>query len=328
MIRVGIVGSDGYAVGELYHLLIQHPDVKLELVYSPRRKGLRVSDIFNALHNQKSLTFTDEAEFGHLDLLFICLPSGRSEAFLKEHDLPAHLKIIDFSREHRHHHTSDDSSQGFVYGLPEAYRRDITRSTKVALPGSFAMAVELPLIPLAKHMLLNSELHVSSIAGKTESFARPHPDQGLSYDVLFDAFQVTQPFGHSHEHEIRETLRDLQKSFKQEISMIPLKGSFNRGLYTTIYMDSPFDLSMIRQLYESYFEDHSFVRLVDEYPDVRDTINTNAVTIHLSKHRGKLLITSAMDNLMKGAAGNAIHNMNLMCALVETTGLKIKASIF
>lgn len=325
MIKVGIVGSEGYAVGELYSLLIHHPDVQLDMLYSPSRAGMPVQEIFKDLHDLRSLTFTDEADFTGLDVLFLCLASGASEAFLEQHHIPDGLKIIDFSREHRH---PEQNEHHYIYGLPEAYRRQLTETDRAAVPGSFAIAVETPLIPLAKHMLLNSELHAYSVAGKTEPFARPKANKGLSYDVIFDTFQVNQPLGHSHIEEIKATLTDLQKSFKQELNLIPLLGSFNRGLYTTTYMDTPMELEQVREIYEHYFEDHSFVRIVDDYPDVRDAINTNNVLIHLSKHANKLLIVSTMDNLMKGAAGNAIHIMNLMCSLVETTGLQIKPSVF
>lgn len=325
MIKVGIVGSEGYAVGELYSLLIHHPDVKLEIIYSPSRQGMCVQEVFNDLHGMRSLTFSADPDFDGLDVLFLCIASGSSKAFLEGHPIPDSVKIIDFSREHRHTDQADDA---YVYGLPEAYRRDLTQTTRAAVPGSFAIAVETPLIPLAKHMLLNSELHAYSVAGKTETFSRSKPDKGLDYDVIFDTFQVNQPLGHSHVSEIKTTLADLQKSFKQEVNLIPLRGGFNRGLYTTTYMDTSLELGQIREIYENYFEDHSFVRLVDRYPDVRDATNTNNVLIHLSKHQNKLLIVSTMDNLMKGAAGNAVHIMNLMCSLVETTGLQIKPSVF
>lgn len=326
MINVGIVGSEGYVVGELYSLLIYHPDVNLRMIYAPMRKGIEVAELFNDLHSVRSLTFTDEANFEDLDLLFICLPSGLSRTFMNEHTLPDHLKVIDFSQEHRHNVT--EGSSAYVYGLPEAYRRGIIDATRVAVPGSYAIAVETPLIPMAKHLMLNSDLHINSVAGKTESFARPDKERSLTYDVIFDIFQVNKPFYHHHQEEILLTLQDLQKSFNQEVNLIPMRGGFNRGIYTTTYMNSGVDLAVLRELYEEYFESHSFVRIVDHAPDVRDTLNTNCIQIHLSKHNDKLLITSTMDNLLKGAAGNAVHIMNLMFDLVETTGLQIKPAIF
>lgn len=325
MINVGIVGSEGYVVGELYSLLIHHPDVDLRMIYAPMRKGMEVSELFNDLHSLRSLTFTNEADFEDLDLLFICLPSGLSRTFMNEHALPPRLKVIDFSQEHRH--TSGDS-EVYVYGFPEAYRRAIINATRVAVPGSYAIAVETPLVPLAKNLMLNSDLHVNAVAGKTEAFARPDRERGLTYDVIFDIFQVNKPFGHHHQEEIRTTLQGIQKSFDREVNLIPMRGGFNRGIYTSVYMNNSIELAVLREMYEEYFADHSFVRIVDNYPDVRDTLNTNCIQIHLSKHNDKLLIVSTMDNLLKGAAGNAVHIMNLMFDLVETTGLQMKPSIF
>ena len=323
MIHVGIVGSEGYAVGELYSVLVNHPDVLLEKVYAPNRRGMKVSELYNDLRDYKSLTFTDEDDFSGLDLLFICLPTGQSERFQKEYHLPPELKLIDFSHEHRL-----AKSDGYVYGLPEAYRDEIVEAQKVSVPGSLAMAIELPLIPLAKNMLLNHPLHIHSVAGKTEAFARPTPDTNLSYEVIFDNFHVFNPFSHAHEEEIRIILQDLQKSFKQELNLIPMRGNFNRGIYTTSYINCNMELSLIRQTYKDYFRDHPFVKIVDQYPDVRDTTNTNALLIHLSKHADRLLVVSTMDNLMKGAAGNAVQIMNLMFGLVETTGLQVKPYVF
>ena len=323
MIQVGIVGSEGYAVGELYSLLAGHPDVVLAKVYAPSRRGLRVSELYNDLRDYKSLTFSDDDDFSGLDLLFICLPTGQSERFQKEVRLPSDLKLIDFAHEHR---LAKD--QGYVYGLPEAYTPEIAAASKVSVPGSLAMAIELPLIPLARNLVLNHPLHINTVAGKTEGFARPTPDTRLSYEVIFDNFHVFQPFSHAHEEEIRTVLSDLQRSFKQELNLIPMRGNFNRGIYTTTYLNTHIELSVIRGMYEEYFEDKPFIKIVDEYPDVRDTVNTNALLIHLSKHGERLLVTSTMDNLMKGAAGNAVQIMNIMFGLVETTGLQVKPSVF
>lgn len=323
MINVGIVGSEGYAVAELYSLLVNHPDVILEKVYAPNRRGTKVTDLYNDLRDYKSLTFTDEDDFTGLDVLFMCLPTGQSERFQKEYHLPPDLKLIDFSHEHRL-----AKGDGYVYGLPEAYSEEILVAQKVSVPGSLAIAIETPLIPLAKHMMLNQPLHINSVAGKTEGFARPTPDTSLSYEVIFDNFHVFNPFSHAHEEEIQTVLADLQKSFRQELNLIPMRGNFNRGVYTTTYMNTTIELPVIREMYEDYFADKPFVKIVDEYPDVRETVNTNTLLIHISKHRDHLLLVSTMDNLMKGAAGNAIHIMNIMSGLVETTGLQIKPSVF
>ncbi|MDD7438168.1 MAG: hypothetical protein PUK66_04930 [Bacteroidales bacterium] len=325
MYKVGIVGSEGYAVGELYNLLINHPDVHVEMIYSPLRAGMSVAELFNDLNSMRVLHFTDRLELEGLDVLFLCLQSAASREFLHLFDIPEGLKIIDFSQEFRH---TKFEETGFVYGLSEGNRRAIINATRVSVPGAFAAAIQTPLMPLAKHLLLNSEIHVTAVAGKTEALARPKPEVGITYDMLFDNFHVFRPLEHHHIGEVRRTLREFQNSFDSEIILIPMRGNFTRGVYTTMYLDCPLEIEEIRKLYEEYFDDHSFVHLVDEYPDVRDTVNTNELHIHLSKHGNRLLIVSTMDNLMKGAAGSAIHIMNLMLKLVETTGLNVKPSVF
>lgn len=325
-IKVGIVGSEGYVVRELYHLLKQHPDVRLTLCYAPSKAGQSVNDIFLDHFSERELFFTDEADFGELDLLFLCQQSGLSRDFLTRHNIPDDLNIIDFSKEFRH---ADPDETGFVYGLPEVNRRALTQTKRATVPGSFAMATEIPLIPLAKHLLLNNSVHSFSVAGKTEVFSRPEPTRAaITYDMLFDSFQAHMPLHHPHAEEVRTTLRKVQSSFDADINMVPIRGAFNRGMYTTTYMKTRVDVEQIRALYKEYFHDHSFIRIVDRYPDVRDTINTNAMNIHLSEHEGRLLIVSSMDNLMKGGAGTAVHIMNLMFGLVETTGLSVKPSLF
>ncbi len=325
MYKVGIVGSEGYAVGELYNLLINHPDVHLEMIYSPKRAGMSVAELFNDLNSMRTLYFTDTLELDGLDVLFLCLQSADSRTFLETFSIPETVKVIDFSQEFRH--TSIEET-GFVYGLPEANRRALTKAAKASVPGAFASAIETPLIPLAKHLLLNSDIHVTAVAGRTESLARPMPATGISYELLFDNFHVYRPLEHHHVAEVKRTLKEIQNSFDSEIILLPMRGNFNRGVYTAQYLDCPLEVEELKDMYESYFEDHSFVHLVDKYPDVRDTTNTNDLHIHLSKHGKRLLIVSTMDNLMRGAAGTAIHIMNLMMGLVETTGLTIKPSVF
>lgn len=325
MYKVGIVGSEGYTVGELYSLIINHPDVHLEMIYAPNRKGSNVSDLFHGLGNMRDLIFTDEPRLDELDVLFLCLQSAASREFLESHILPEKLKVIDFSQEYRH---TDKEENGFVYGCCEANRKELNFANRASVPGSFATAIQVPLIPLAKHLLLNSPIHIYSISGKTEAFARPTPESGTTYDMLFDNFHVHRPLEHHHVAEVRRTLQNIQSSFDEEIILIPMRGNFPRGLYTTTYFDTPLDIETIQAMYQEYFEDHSFVRLVDSYPDVRDTVNTNEIHIHLSKHGGRLLIVSTCDNLLKGAAGNALHIMNLMLGLVENVGLNVKPTVF
>lgn len=322
MINVGIVGSEGYTVAELYSLVIQHPDVDLKMIYSPWRTGMNVSELYHDLHSMRTLRFTDQPDFEGLDVLFICLPSGMSRTFMEKQTLPEGIRIIDFGHEHRHNSEADKT---FVYGLVEAYMDQIVDAQYVSVPGSFAEAVELPLLPLARKGLLRSDLHIHCVSGKTQAFARPEKDKGLSYEAIFDQLHVYSPFSHHQQDEIHRTLSDLQPGgFEQKINMIPMRGGFNRGMYSTIYMDSDLTIEDAEDLYQQYFGPSAFVYMTDEYPDVRDTQSTNNALIHLKKLDDKLLIVSSMDNLMKGAAGTAIHIMNVMFHLVETTGLELK----
>lgn len=322
MINVGIVGSEGYTVAELYSLVIKHPDVDLKMIYSPWRNGMNVSELYHDLHSMRTLRFTDEADFEGLDVLFICLPSGMSESFLASHPLPGGVRVIDFGHEHRH---TSEADRTFVYGLVEAYKERIVEAQYVSVPGSFAEAVELPLLPLARRGLLRSDLHIHCVSGKTQAFARPEKNKGLSYEAIFDQMHVYSPFSHHQQEEIYRTLSDLQEGgFHSEINMIPMRGGFNRGIYSTIYMDSSLSAEEAERMYDDFFGPSAFVYMTDDYPDVRDTQNTNNTLIHLTKHDDKLLIVSSMDNLMKGAAGTAIHILNIMFHLVETTGLELK----
>lgn len=327
MIKVGIVGSEGYALGELVSLLINHPDVILERVYSPERKGVRISDLHPGLFGERAIEFSDEDKFDDLDVLFLCVASGESSRFLQEHTLPESLRIIDFTVDHRHPILSGDTGE-FVYGLSEGYRRQICHARKVSVPGCFALSIELALLPLAKHLLLTHDIHISSVSGRTETMARPRGFSHAAYDTFFDNFSVYKPFAHPQLQEVIEVLCDVQKSFCKKVHFVPMRGNFNRGIYTSLYTKCMVDLDTLHELYEEYYEDHSFVHLVSRYPDVRDTVNTNHALIHLSRHEDMLMVVCTLDNLMKGAAGTAVHLMNLMTGLVENTGLRIKSSAY
>lgn len=326
MIHVGIIGSEGYAVGELVSLLINHPDAVLERVYAPERAGLKVSDLHPGLFGERPIDFTAEEHFDDLDVLFLCVPSGEARKFLQTHKLPETLKIIDFTGDHRQ--WGQNSDMDFVYGLSECYRRKICHAQRVSVPGCFAVSIELALLPLAKHLLLNHDIHICSVSGRTETVARPKQMSHVTYDLFFDNFSVYKPFGHPQVEEVTQVLTDVQKSFKNKLYFVPMRGNFNRGIYTTLYLPCSVKLDTLYELYQDYYSDHAFVHLVNHYPDVRDTVNTNHALLHLSQHEEQLMVVCTLDNLMKGAAGTAVHLMNLMMGLVENTGLKIKSSAY
>ncbi len=321
MIRAGILGGEGFAAGELIRLLINHPDVELSRVQSLLHSGKLISEIHQGMEGETYLRFTHEVDFDDLDVAFFCYPHGHTSRLFAEHELPEGLKIIDLSRDFR----IEGSEHEFIYGLPELNRRRLVHgATRVANPGAFATAIELALLPLAKNLLLNSPIHITAITGFSGSAVeKSSPDQ-LAWHR--DNVSIYQPLAHQHIPEIRQTLHALQTSFDSDILFIPMRGSFARGMLATAYMDMPVSIDQLRNLYEDYYADHSFTFVIDRRPDLKDVVNTNKCLIHLEKIGGKLLVTSVIDNILKGAAGQAVHNMNLLFGLQERVGLALKSS--
>lgn len=330
MIKVGVVGSEGFTVGELIGLLINHPDVILEKVYAPEYEGILVSKLHPGLFNVREVTFTSNDDFSELEVLFVCLSSTKAKEFYRQQVLPEDLKIIDFSFELRpividgENKSSVYLNRNFVYGLPEMNRREICNALSVSVPGSFANSIILSLLPLAKSLMLTSDIHVSSIIGRTESAARPSSTD-LNYDVFSDRLKLYQPFEHRQLDEVKFGLQSCQHSFSKEISLLTMRGYFVRGTYTYSYFDTDVSIEEIKRVYKEYFDDHSFIHIVDDIPDLRQVVNTNYSLIYLKKHQKKILAVNVQDNLLKGSAGTAVHIMNLMCGLVETTGLILKS---
>lgn len=327
MIKAGIIGGAGYNAGELLRLLINHPDVEIAWVNDPEKAGIPVADIHQGLLGETYLRFTPDAPLDNIDVLFSCLPHGESRRFLEENQVPSNLKIIDLSRDFRLN--SDINSHDFVYGLPELNRKPMVRGAiHVANPGSFATAVELALLPLAKHGLLASDIHVTAVGGST--FEDVNALAQTNFSLRHDNMTLYKPFNHQQLGEIRQTLTSLQSDFDGEILMISMRGCFTRGVITVTYLDidPETDIEDIRDLYEDTYADHNFTFLSNRYPDLKDVINTNKCIIHLEKIGSRLLITSVVDNLLKGGAGTAVHNMNLLFGLSERTGLTLKPSAF
>lgn len=321
MIRAGILGGEGFAAGELIRLLINHPDVELNRVQSLLHSGKLISEIHQGMEGETYLRFTPEVDFDDLDVVFCCYPHGHTSRLFAEHELPESLKIIDLSRDFR----IEGPEHEFIYGLPELNRRRLVHGAmRVANPGAFATAIELALLPLAKNLLLNSPIHITAITGFSGSAVeKSSPDQ-LAWHR--DNVSIYQPLAHQHIPEIRQTLQALQTSFDSEIHFIPMRGSFARGMLVTAYMDMPVSIDQLRNLYEDHYADHSFTFVIDRRPDLKDVVNTNKCLIHLEKVAGKLLVTCVIDNILKGAAGQAVHNMNLLFGLQERVGLALKSS--
>lgn len=323
MIKAGIIGGAGYTAGELIRLLINHPDVQIEWINSSSNAGNRVDAVHQGLIGETDLKFISETPFEDIDVMFCCTPHGETRKFMEAHNVPENLRIIDLSTDYRH----QDGSHDFVYGLPELNRKKIVNETKhIANPGCFATCIQLALLPLAKNLLLNSDIHVHAITGSTGAGVKPGATSHFSWRN--DNVSIYKPFKHQHLDEIRQSLTQLQNSFKSELNFIPVRGCFSRGIFASVYLDCPLELDMVRKLYDDYYSDHSFTFVTDKMPDLKDVVNTNKCLLHLIKEGDKLLIISVIDNLLKGASGQAVHNMNLLFGLHERVGLALKPSAF
>ncbi len=322
MIKVGIIGGAGYTAGELLRLLVNHPDVEIVFVNSASNAGNRVADVHSGLVGDTELVFTDELPLTEIDCLFCCTAHGDTRKFIEAHTLPEELRIIDLSMDYR----IESEEHDFVYGLPELNRKRIIRARHVANPGCFATAIQLGLLPLAKNLLLNKPIHITAITGSTGAGQKPSATSHFSWRN--NNISVYKPFTHQHLPEIRQSLTQLQNSFAAELDFIPMRGDFTRGIFAAIYTDCPIDLDEIRRLYDEYYDDHSFTFVTDGELDLKQVVNTNKCLLHLEKHDDKLLVLSAIDNLLKGASGQAVHNMNLLFGLTEVAGLKLKPSAF
>lgn len=336
MIKAAIIHGAGYNAGELIRLLVNHPDVTLVSVQSDEHAGKPVTSVHHGLVGDTDLRFTPDIDYKGVDIVFSCLPNGKAAPFFEAHPFPDNLRVIDLSADFRlPANPSDipdnDAPQApadvWVYGLPELNRKPMVRGARlVANPGSFAMIIELALLPLARNLLLNSNIHITAITGSTVE--GHEPTMLTHFPRLNDNVEIYDPLTHRHLAEITQTLRAVQASFNSEIDFIPVRAGFSRGILAAIYLDCPVDTETLCKLYEDSYSDHNFTYLVDRRPDLKDVAGTNKCLIHLEKIGSKLLITAAIDNLLKGAAGTAVHNMNLLFGLSERTALNLHPTAF
>ncbi|MDO5460439.1 MAG: N-acetyl-gamma-glutamyl-phosphate reductase [Bacteroidales bacterium] len=322
MIRVGIIGGAGYTAGELIRLLLCHPEVDIKFIHSSSNAGNRITDVHAGMLGETDLVFTDEMPFEEIDLLFFCTAHGDTRKFMESHQLPDELKIIDLSMDYRIKGQDHD----FIYGLPELNRRNTCKSRYVANPGCFATCIELGLLPLAKEHLLKGDISVNAITGSTGAGVKPSATTHFSWRN--NNLSIYKPFEHQHIPEIMQSIKQLQPDFDGSVDFIPYRGDFARGIFATLVVKCDIDIETLYKLYESYYERDSFTHVVNRPLDLKQVINTNKCLIHLEKHGDKLLITSIIDNLLKGASGTAVHNMNLLFGLAETVGLQLKPSAF
>ena len=330
MIKVGILGAAGYTGGELIRLLVHHPQAEIVFAHSESNAGNKVADVHEGLYGDTDLHFTDTMPFDKADVVFFCFGHGKSEAFLKEHTLPSTIKIIDLAQDFRIASPSHD----YVYGLPEVHKQQIIHAQHVANPGCFATAIQLGLLPLAKAGLLTHDVSVNAVTGSTGAGQKPGATTHFSWRS--NNFSTYKVFSHQHLHEIRQTLTELQGHLEASIDFIPYRGDFPRGIFCTEVVR--FDgaegtpahpsAAKLTQLYRDFYADAAFTHYVDKAPDLKQVANTNKALVHIDKFGNKAVITSVIDNLLKGAVGQAVQNMNLMFGLDEKEGLLLKASAF
>lgn len=325
MIEVGIIGSAGYTAGELIRLLLNHPKTTLNFVYSTSSAGQNLSAIHQDLVGETGLKFSDKIN-PNIDVLFLCLGHGNSKTFLGKNTFSEQTKIIDLSHDFRLRASANFLAKPFVYGLPELNKNKIVTADYVANPGCFATAIQLALLPLAANNLIQSQVHINAVTGATGAGTKLSATTHFTWrDNNFSHYKA---FEHQHLGEIKESLTALQKEFDSELNFIPNRGNFSRGIFATLYLDLNENLEDIKALYSSYFQDAPFTIISENELHLKQVVNTNKCLVHLTKHNNKLLITSVIDNLLKGASGQAIQNMNLMFDLKEHEGLQLKANYF
>ena len=294
----------------------------LRVYYNNHKDGNRITDVHEGLYGETDLRFTDQLPLDAIDVLFFCTAHGDTKKFMESHNVPEDLKIIDLSMDYRI--KSDDHD--FIYGLPELNRRATCTAKHVANPGCFATCIQLGLLPLAKNLMLTGDVSVNAITGSTGAGVKPGATSHFSWRN--NNISIYKAFDHQHVPEIKQSLKQLQNSFDSEIDFIPYRGDFPRGIFATLVVKTKVALEEIVRMYEEYYAKDSFVHIVDKNIDLKQVVNTNKCLIHLEKHGDKLLIISCIDNLLKGASGQAVHNMNLMFNLEETVGLRLKPSAF
>ena len=321
MVKIGILGAAGYTGSELIRVLLNHPEAEIVFANSESNAGNLVSDVHEGLVGDCDLRFTGDYDFSNVDVVFFCFGHGKSEAFLKEHDIPERVKIIDLAQDFRIQGDHD-----YVYGLPEINKNEIIQAQHIANPGCFATAIQLALLPAAHLNLLKEDVSVNAITGSTGAGQKPGATTHFSWRT--DNLSIYKPFQHQHIAEIRQSLRQVQGYLDADIDFIPYRGNFARGIFCTAVVKTPAPIEDIIEAYKDFYADAAFTHYSDQPIDLKQVVNTNKALVHCEKYGNKLLITSCIDNLLKGAVGQAVQNMNLLFGLDETAGLKLKASAF
>ena len=320
-IKVGIIGGAGYTAGELIRILVHHPQAEISFIQSTSQAGLDVCSIHTDLIGDIELNFVADVDYDKADVLFLCMGHGRSKSFVEAIPETYKGKIIDLSNDFRLNKDAD----GFVYGLPECNKAQIEKSDKIANPGCFATAIQLALLPLAAEGLLD-EVHIHAITGSTGAGQAPSTTTHFSWRN--NNASVYKSFSHQHLGEIGETMVQLQPAFDKEINFVPMRGNFPRGILASVYLDCNLSEDDAKELYKKYYEFHPFTIVTDKSPDVKMVVNTNKAVVQVKKHNNKIHIVSVIDNLLKGASGQAVQNMNILFGLDEVKGLLLKPVAF
>ena len=322
MIKVGILGAAGYTGGELIRLLLNHPETEIVFANSESNAGNPVADVHEGLLGDTDLTFTDQMPFDQVDVVFFCFGHGKSAAFLAQHTIPANVKIIDLAQDFRIAAPGND----FIYGLPEINRNIIAKAQHVANPGCFATCIQLGLLPAAHLGLLSGDIPVNAITGSTGAGQKATATTHFSWRN--NNMSIYKPFQHQHVPEILQSIQQVQGHFDGEIGFIPYRGDFARGIFATEVVKTDAGIDDIVAAYKTFYANAPFTHYSDKAIDLKQVVNTNKALVHCEKYGNKLLITSCIDNLLKGAVGQAVENMNIMFGIDETAGLKLKPSAF
>ena len=321
MVRVGILGAAGYTGGELIRLLINHPQAEIVFANSESNAGNLICDVHEGLMGETDMRFTAEMPFGEVDVVFFCFGHGKSRAFLQEHTLPSHVRIIDLAQDFRIAGEHD-----YVYGLPETHRQEISTCMHLANPGCFATCIQLGLLPALKAGIISGDIHTNGITGSTGAGQKPGATTHFSWRN--DNISIYKTFTHQHLHEINQTIHELQPQYDGQMFFIPQRGCFTRGIFVTSYARCNTPIEEVKAIYEDYYRDAAFTHVVSTSPDMKQVVNTNKALVYVERYADQLLMVSCIDNLLKGAVGQAVENMNLMFGLPEDTGLRLKASAF
>ena len=320
MVRVGILGAAGYTGGELIRLLLNHPEAEIVFANSESNAGNPVADVHEGLYGDTELCFTSEMPFDSVDVVFFCFGHGKSEAFLKEHSIPENVKIVDLAQDFRLEAPDHD----YVYGLPEINKERIAKAQHVANPGCFATCIQLGLLPAASMGLIKGSVAVNAITGSTGAGQKATATTHFSWRN--NNMSIYKAFTHQHVPEIRQSLRQVQGHLDADIDFIPYRGDFSRGIFATEVIKTDRPLEEIVEAYKAFYRDARFTHYVDKAIDMKQVVNTNKALVHCDKYGDKLLVTSTIDNLLKGAVGQAVQNMNIMFGNDDNTGLNLKPS--